>query len=180
MAHKFARATQLSSAGVSIRFCAGKRDNLVGLRVFVAKVVAESGLFVAPFVPPFGAVRVFIVGHAVFPCIEHLCGAVAGLRDDEARVEVDVSALVAVEVCFWVEGHGKHGLVGDVPVIEKPFEGEMVVVEDGVGVHEYDVVVCFEGFADHGDFDPCLVSVGVGGGLDELVVVAVNHCCCRQ
>lgn len=176
MTHEFARATQLGFAGVSIRFGAGQRNNFVGAGVFVAEVVAESGLFVAPFVPPFGAVCIFVVGHAVLPDIKHLGGALAGLGDDEACVEVDVAVLVAVEVCVWVEGHGEHGFFGDVPMVEEPFEREVMVVENGVGVHEDDIIICFEGFADHGDFDPGLVSVGVAGGLDEFVLVAVNHC----
>lgn len=176
MAHEFASAAQLGFGWVSICFRAGQRDNFVGERVFVAKVVTEGGLFVAPFVPPFRAIGIFFVGYTVLPCIEHLGCAIAGLGDDESRVEVDVAALVAVKVAVGVEGHGEHGLLGDVPVIKEPFEREVVIVENGIGVHENDVVVCFEGFADHGDFNPGLVSVGVAGGLDEFVVVAVYHC----
>lgn len=96
MAHKLTETSLISPLRVSICFGTGQAEDFVGRVVFVAHVVAERSLFVAPFIAPLRAPVEVPAADAVLPRVEQFNGAWVRLCDDKASVESYIAAFVLV------------------------------------------------------------------------------------
>lgn len=155
-----------STRRVTVAVAARDGPELVGSVVVVADEVAESRLLVSPVVRPLGALGVVNTGRAVLPVVEELLSTVALLRDNEAGVPQDPVFLITVTLGVGILGHGQEGLGLDVPEAQEPLEGQVHLLENGVGIEEDDDIVLLERFSDDGDLDPGAPSILVIRGSD--------------
>lgn len=139
----------------------------------------ERGLLVRPVVREAAAALVVRARGAAQPGVEEVVRARAVLRDDEARVHVQVAVRVRVEVLVRVKGQHEARLGVVLPVVQQPLERQRRVAEQRVLVEEHDNVVRHESFFDLGDFGPRLGPVGDLGRLNKLIVVTVDSRCSR-
>lgn len=158
MSEKQARAfTQdmrmLVYPGVPHCVVAGDFHNLgAGGVVVPPDVLGEGFLLVRPVLLPLAATRVLFFERAFFPSGEHFERIGERLRDYDARVEGEFAfavvggVFVAVEDLPCVERHRDGGRGRDAPAVEEPFDGELEVLDCGVGVDEDDELVGFEEF----------------------------------
>ncbi len=120
-------------------------DNVVPCWVVVpANILRECFLLVRPVLLPGTAAGVLLLVGALLPCRHHLKGVGQCLRDNNAGIKGEFafavvrSVLVAIENLARVERHGDRGLRCDAPAIEEPFDGQLQVLNCGVGVDKDD------------------------------------------
>lgn len=139
-------------------------------------LVGRSAGRVGAELDAFGVLAVLL--GASCPGVHDLIGLGVVLRDDEAGVEHELAKLVLVVLAVGVDGQGE-GVVArvQVPVVQKPLEGEVEVLEDGVGVEIQANLVLLEDGGDDGGLLPrCATVLGLLNG-DKVVLVAVDLGC---
>lgn len=131
---------------------------------------------------PIGAVGVAHVIRAFVPGFENGQGVGGVLHDHEAGISVGAVEAIRIELGrLWVPGVFGHGDgVGglDVPVVQHPLNGHVQEAEGGIGVEEDNKLVLLDVVCERRGLDPGGVAVLKVGGLDELVVVAVDGGVC--
>lgn len=141
-----------------------------------AALVGGSAGRVGAELDAFGVLAVLL--GASCPGVHDLIGLGVVLRNNEASVEHELAKLVLVVLAVGVDGQGE-GVVArvEVPVVQKPLEGKVEVLEYGVGVEIYANLVLLEDGGDDGGLLPrCAAILGLLNG-DKVVLVAVNLGC---
>jgi len=150
--------------------------------VIVADVFAKRGLLMEPRSLPLRAVCVAYVIWAFVPGLKNRHYLRCILDDHEASV--GVCAVKAVRVVLrrlwvpWVLGHCDSVTLFNIPVIQHPLDGYVEEAESSVGIEKYDELVVLDVICQCRRLDPRRVSVFKIGGVDELVVVAVDERVC--
>ncbi len=102
------------------------------------------------------------------------------LQHHNARVEdvlalaVDADVVAVGRDLLGVDGQGDGGGGRHVPAVEQELEGQLEVLEDGVGVEEDDELVAAQQLGQHVRLGPRAVVVLDLPRVEELVVVAVD------
>lgn len=112
------------------------------------------------------------------PGVHNLVGLGVVLRDDESGVEHELAKLVLVVLAVRVDGQGERVVGGaNVPVVQKPLERKVEVLEDGVGIEvQAGLVLLEDGGDDRGLFPRSTTVLGLLDG-DKVVFVAVDFSC---
>lgn len=169
--------------GETVGLCAGQLLDFVG--VIVAHKGAEAALvggLPALAVSELGAARVLaaLVG-AIVPVLEDFIRLVLVLHDHEASVEEQLAESVVVVLDIGVDGEGEGVVVRrDAPVVHEPFEREIEMVEEGVGINKDADVVVLEDLGQDRWLLPRITAILVGVDLDVVVLVAVDLGCTRD
>lgn len=115
---------------------------------------------------------------AIRPCVEDIESSVVVLRDDEAGVEVVLPELVLVVVLRRVEGEGERvRLRSKAPVVQQPFEGQIKMVEDGIGIDENANVVVSKNLRQNRGLLPRIAAVLELLNVDVVVFVTMDLSC---
>lgn len=163
---------------VQISVCFVAREDVKLLGVIVSKILIDDGLFVRVCQFPHSTARVPMLVGTSHPCVEEFFTLRGLVRNDEAGVQIDVELFdVEEEGIIGILGQGHGGIVGNTPVVEKPFQRQMKVGEDGIAIEEDNVFVVLDGLTHRRNLVPCSVQCGVLGELHKLVIISVKHSC---
>lgn len=168
----------LAITRVHIAVCFVAREDVKLLGVVVSKVLIDDRLFVRVCQFPHSAARVPVLVGASHPCVEEFFTLRGLVSDDKAGVQIDVELFdVEEEGIIGILGQSHRGVVGNTPVVEKPFKRQMKVCEDGIAIEENNIFVVLDGLTHRRNLVPCSVQRGVLGELHKLVIISVKHSC---
>ena len=112
---------------------------------------------------------------AAFPGIENVESSIIVLSNDETGVQVIFAKLVLVVFLRRVGGESKRVLLwGELPVVHQPLEGQIEMVENGVGVDENASLVVSENLRHDWGLLPRITAILKFLDIDVVVFVTVD------
>lgn len=129
--------------------------NIIPVRVIIIpQIIRENLLLMRPVVPPsltpLIPSPVLLTTRAPHPGIKDLKRIRQVLGYDKACVDHGHTVAVA-KVAIEINGVARHregGIAGDIPAVEKPFEGQGEMADCGIGIKENDELMAWEEVGD--------------------------------